>query len=195
MRTSETLDLLYTALCAAQAEMPMLELNKEVKGRTYSFWYADLTEVIKKTRPCLTKHGLSISQMFLHKDNLLFLVTRLQHLSGQWQESSILITPDDNSNQSRGKAITYARRYAYACLVGVVADEDDDARSDKETDSGAFVPWITKEELATLENELRSCPSVVLETILTTFNIEYLPRLPKKSYNDVRSFINTYKHK
>jgi len=194
--TSDQLDQLYTAFCAAQAEMPMIELNKEVKTRTFSYKYADLTEVVRKTRGCLTKHGLSVSQMFFQEEGILFIVTRLQHISGQWQQSLVAVTPDENTNQSRGKAITYAKRYAYAAIVGVVADEDEDCPPTvSPSTNGTYTSTtISKDELKILEQDLSVTGGDELKkVIINNFKIKDLSALPKVVYSDVRSFIQRSK--
>jgi uncharacterized protein (DUF3820 family) len=54
------------------------------------------------------------------------LVTTLLHSSGQWVRGVYPVNPIKNDPQAIGSAITYARRYALASIVGVVAEEDDD---------------------------------------------------------------------
>lgn len=128
---SQDLNELFTALAKAQQEMHSAAKNS--KGFNYK--YADLPTVIECSRPVLTKHGLSVTQLFSHEeDGALYLYTMLGHCSGQWIKSCIKVTVPQNSKQARnemqdlGSCITYLRRYAYAALVGVVADVDDDAQ-------------------------------------------------------------------
>jgi hypothetical protein len=56
--------------------------------------------------------------------------TTLLHKSGQWIASEVpLMVGEKSTMQTLGSAITYARRYGLAAMVGVVADEDDDGNA------------------------------------------------------------------
>ena len=67
----------------------------------------------------------------------LLLRTTLLHTSGQFVSSAVPLAYNPASMQSLGSAITYARRYALAALVGVVTEADDDGNA---ADSGAATP-------------------------------------------------------
>lgn len=124
MKTSDSLDLLATALSAAQAEISPAEkdsLNPHFKNK-----YADLTSVWAACREPLSKHGLSILQSPSFAEGRMVLTTRLMHKSGQWIEDELSIKPAQDTAQAIGSCITYAKRYALCAMVGVVADEDDD---------------------------------------------------------------------
>ena len=74
--------------------------------------------------------------------------TLLLHSSGEWIKDTLSLRPAKDDAQGAGSAITYARRYSLASLVGVVADEDDDAeaavgRTDKQTKPGPKKPILT----------------------------------------------------
>ena len=120
---------IYTALCKTQAELPIIPKNTTTYGKQK---YADLAEVIRMSRPILTKNGLSVSQIFNVIDGKIHLKTILCHTSGQYIESNIrLIMPNlENKNinvlHEIGKAITYLRRYTYSAIVGIATDEDTD---------------------------------------------------------------------
>ena len=53
------------------------------------------------------------------------IVTRLLHSSGQWIEGETAVRAKDDSAQAMGSAITYARRYGLAAMVGVYQTDDD----------------------------------------------------------------------
>jgi hypothetical protein len=55
----------------------------------------------------------------------ILLTTFLIHESGQWIKSWYLGTPSDNESQSRGKCITYSRKYTIMALSGICGDDDD----------------------------------------------------------------------
>jgi hypothetical protein len=91
-----------------------------------SYSYADLADTVEVAKPVLLQHGLSVSQMPGLQDGVDVLTTRLLHKSGQWLEDSMRLFLAAEDPRSHGSAITYARRYAYASIIGIVADVDDD---------------------------------------------------------------------
>lgn len=118
---------IYAALAKAQGEMSFA--LKDTKNNYFNSSYADLTEVIKASRPHLFKHGLCVTQTvsysILDSKPTLELTTILGHSSGQSITSHMPIITAKLDPQSIGSAITYARRYAMAAITGVSADDDD----------------------------------------------------------------------
>lgn len=55
----------------------------------------------------------------------ILITTFLLHDSTQWVKSCYIVTPEDNTDQSRGKSITYGKRYSLASLCGVVGEDED----------------------------------------------------------------------
>lgn len=127
-RSSDTKEL-FTALAKAQAEMEAASLNAQ--NPFFKNRYADLAQIVKTSRPALTKHGLSVLQPIIsHDDGNTYLITMLAHASGQYIESRLRINPPKSDVQTLGSYITYLRRYSYAALVGIVtSDEDDDGET------------------------------------------------------------------
>jgi hypothetical protein len=66
------------------------------------------------------------------------------HESGEFISSTLTLKPVKDDPQGRGSAITYARRYAYASILGLVSDADDDGNRASETteeyETGIRVP-------------------------------------------------------
>ena len=133
MNQSNTIKELALALSKAQAEMPPAELNKVnpfLKNK-----YADLGSIIKAAKPVLAKHGLSLSQMPTGDGDKIGLTTILMHSSGEWLESTMMLTLEDTkgvtSAQAAGAIISYLRRYSIASVLGMYADEDVDGNGSK----------------------------------------------------------------
>jgi hypothetical protein len=128
--TSEQINELVAALSKAQGEMdnaPMLSENPHFRSK-----YADLASIRNATVPHLAKNGLALFQSISAVNGSgLLLVTRLAHSSGQWVESAYPI-PLDSKPHIMGSAITYARRYSWAAICGIAAEEDDDANAAQE---------------------------------------------------------------
>ena len=133
METSEKSDALAGALAKAQGEFKPLEKNRTVTvrikaekgGGSYTFDYATLDECLRSTRPALAKHGLAVTQPAELNEHGAAVTTTLWHESGQWIRTRLTLR-HEGSAQAVGTAITYARRYAYASLLGICAEEDDD---------------------------------------------------------------------
>jgi hypothetical protein len=128
--TSDQINELVGALAKAQGEMdnaPMLSENPHFRSK-----YADLASIRNATVPHLAKNGLALFQSISAVNGSgLLLVTRLAHSSGQWVESAYPI-PLDSKPHIMGSAITYARRYSWAAICGIAAEEDDDANAAQE---------------------------------------------------------------
>ncbi len=126
---SASIGQLTAALSSFQGEIKQPKLNKEVSvktktGGSYKFKYADLGECIKAAAPGLQKNGLAVAQLV---DNG-YLVTILSHKSGEWMKSVLALGYEKlDGFQSLGSAITYLKRYSYCAILGIVADDDDDA--------------------------------------------------------------------
>lgn len=131
MRHSDQLDQLGTALAAVQASIedaPKDSLNPHFKSK-----YADLATVLQTIRPKLAANGLSVCQTTaVLPDGGVVLTTTLLHKSGQWMAGDYPLEPTQRTPQGMGGAMTYARRYCLAAIVGIAQDDDDgNAASDR----------------------------------------------------------------
>jgi hypothetical protein len=87
--------------------------------------YADLTSVWEACREPLHKNGLAVVQAPEPCDTGIQLRTMLLHKSGEWIDSVLVIPAAQQSPQGYGSAMSYARRYALAAMLGVVSEDDD----------------------------------------------------------------------
>lgn len=120
---------LNTALAKAQAVMKVAK--KGTDNPFYKSKYADLAEIWHVAREPLTSNGLSVTQTLKFLEPIGWvMVTKLRHSSGQEEEGLYPVTPMKNDPQSFGSAVSYAKRYSLAAMVGAVSEsEDDDAES------------------------------------------------------------------
>jgi hypothetical protein len=123
-----------TALAAlTNAKREFTEIRKDKSGPRGK--YASLDSVLGATTPALLKNGLVVVQNIQHVPHdsgsvSVWLETRIFHESGEELPvvSQYPLTTQSDP-QKFGAALTYARRYSYCALLGVTADEDDDANS------------------------------------------------------------------
>lgn len=123
MNKSETIGALAGALSKAQAE-----IRGAVKDTANPFFkskYADLSSVWEACREPLAKNGLSIVQTNRAGDGRVIVETLLMHASGEWISGELDMRPVKDDPQGVGSAITYARRYSLAAMVGVAPEDDD----------------------------------------------------------------------
>lgn len=131
--TPSGLGKLATALTKVQSELPKLERDRTVEvrqknGDTYSYSYVTLANLSDAILPLLAKHGLSFAAMpGAGADGKMCVRYHLMHESGQVLTGEFPISGEGGIQQLGGR-ITYVRRYCLAALVGVAADEDDEAR-------------------------------------------------------------------
>ena len=112
--------------------------------------YADLTGIIDVAREPLTQNGLALVQAPYHLPGdppTVVLVTTVLHESGEWLRS---VTPVNarkmvkggeymvaDDMQTIGSAITYARRYALASMLGIGQEDDDGNQASGRTSAPA----------------------------------------------------------
>lgn len=126
---SEQLNELFGALSKAQAKYAT---GTETKSSNYGK-FASIEDIWAAIRKPFVENGLTFSQVTDMKEGGVVVVTILGHSSGQWLKSFTPLKDTGKKNnpmQGMGGAITYARRYALAAIVGfTLADNDDDGES------------------------------------------------------------------
>jgi len=135
MNKSNSIAELAKALTLAQAEMKpvaMNSVNPFLKNK-----FADLGAMIEASRPVLAKHSLSLSQFpTAGERGDIGITTILMHASGEWLENTITLPVEIEKGKSQaqvaGSLITYLRRYSWAAVLGLYAEEDTDAQTGRQ---------------------------------------------------------------
>lgn len=134
MKHSKTLGAYTAALAAAQAAFPAITKSKigyatdtGVDGRpaTKPYHYADIADLLNACRPILAANGITVMQLPRIDGTMMMLDTRLQH-GEEWMEAEYPVCVISAHPREIGAALTYARRYALAPMIGVAAEEDMD---------------------------------------------------------------------
>lgn len=146
MNHSEQINEIAKALAAVQAELK--PVKRDASNPFYKSKYADLEAISEACRELLSRHGVSVTQIPVMDNNAnMAIMTMLLHTSGQWLRGVYPIKPTEEMRtlkkkdtegkvyeeyimvttpQATGSAITYARRYSLAAMVGVVTTGEDD---------------------------------------------------------------------
>lgn len=124
-RETDNTSELYKALAQAQKGFKTLVKSGRIQGRNTE--YAKINDLVDASRAALASQGLVVSTYNLtYPDGFASLVTRLVHApSGQYTESELPLI-NNEEEQKRGSSITYAWRYTYAPLIGLVDNSCDD---------------------------------------------------------------------
>jgi hypothetical protein len=123
---SATIGKLAEALASAQAEMN--PAKKNATNPHFRSTYADLASLHDASRAALGKHGLAVVQLPGRRDDgTTTVTTMLMHASGEFigDESGVRLSAE--TAQAAGSVISYLRRYAYAAVLGLSAEDDDGA--------------------------------------------------------------------
>jgi hypothetical protein len=127
MKTSESQVNLVVALLAAQRAFPAIEKSKDGQAGNRKFKYAPLEEIKRLCDPILWENGLMVTQGAEGH----FVVTRLEHTSGEWRETRMPMNEVHASDQAYGIEFSYKRRYSYQGILGIVTEEDVDGNARK----------------------------------------------------------------
>lgn len=120
MKTSESLVKLSEAMVKAQKQIK--HAIKDRQNPHFKNQYATLESVIDASKDALLDQGIFVTQAVTKED---LLITRLQHTSGEYIESEMVLRFDRENMQGMGSSITYARRYSLASMLNISQADDD----------------------------------------------------------------------
>ncbi len=121
---SDSIKLITMALLQVQAAMKPVE--RDSLNGYFNTRFTSLTGVWEAVRPLLTQNGMAVTQLITTLgDGSTGLETLLLHESGEWISGEMPVLVSKEDAQGQGSAITYARRYALASLLGIVQEDDD----------------------------------------------------------------------
>lgn len=152
---SDNITEISTALIQFQSKFEQPALNKT--NPYFKSRYIDLSGILKAIQPLLSECGLSVIQPIVG-DNV---ITILMHKSGQWIKGVCSLGTSCKTQQDRGSAITYTRRYSLCSMLSIAADTDDDGNAASDSDRKAAIENDRKK--AAIESEvirkIESCQS------------------------------------
>jgi cellobiose-specific phosphotransferase system component IIA len=131
MLKSESTEKLFASLVLAQGEMQAAKMNAENPFMHNK--YADIGALIEAAKPVLAKNGLAVTQLLSSENGQIGVTTMLVHTSGQFiGDASYLPIGEEKGKslaQVAGSMVTYLRRYGYAAILSMYAEEDDDGQA------------------------------------------------------------------
>lgn len=123
MQRSDNIGALAKA--TAQAQGKMKAAAKDSANPFFKSKYADLASIWEACRDALAESGLAVFQPARTEGAKVTVTTLLAHADGEWLSEDLTVTAKEESPQAIGSAITYARRYGLAAMVGVAPEDDD----------------------------------------------------------------------
>lgn len=172
------LENLAKALVAFQKEMPTVAKDKTANMGTYSYKYADLASLKHQVTPLLVKNGLAFNVSSRRTESGYEAVGQLIHTSGEMMEASL---PIFGRLQEMGGALTYAHRYLFGMLTGVVTEDDDDGKR-----AAAAEPTPNREwEVVADTAEMMS----TVEDVKALWTQEELAKAPKPIQDRVKAHV------
>lgn len=123
---------LAAALVAFQASAPTINKGRTAliptkSGGSYSYKYADLSDIWESIRPALKDNGLAVTQSLTGgSGGFMGITTTVWHKSGQHIADTVEMAIQGRSPQEVGSQVTYFKRYALSALLGLSTEEDDD---------------------------------------------------------------------
>ena len=159
-------DIKELALALSKTQAILKGALKDSNNPFFKSKYADLASVWEACREPLAANGLSVVQMPCNDTpDSVALETILMHTSGQWISSVFSMPVSKHDAQAVGTAITYARRYALAAVVGIAPEDDDGnlASGKSETAKPAYSKPVAviKQPVA----EIKESVAVIKETV------------------------------
>jgi hypothetical protein len=119
---------LATALAELQQKLPKVTKGETATVRSdkgsYSYSYADLTDITDQLMPIMGDLGLSFIAKPTFMNGSFVLAYSLLHTSGEREDGHYPL-PGTGTPQQIGSAITYGRRYCLCAVTGVAPGGDD----------------------------------------------------------------------
>lgn len=134
MQKSESIGKIAKALAKVQSGLQTVQKDGSAKiyshKGNYEYEYLTFGSIWDCCRQLLAENNLAVCQPTEVTDGREVIVeTILMHESGEWISGKISLPITQNTPQAVGSAITYGRRYSFAGIIGIVADEDDDGQN------------------------------------------------------------------
>lgn len=183
-----------TALAAAMSKV-QASVEGAIKGKANPAFkgtkYADLRSVWEACREQLVANGMSVLQFPGEMiDGRMTLTTQLCHESGEWMRAPLSIPLSKVDAQGYGSAVTYARRYALAAVVGVCPEDDDgNAASAPKSRTVEAVEATISDEQRNILFTLAEQSGADMRGFCQYYRIDALPALPAARFDHAKAML------
>jgi hypothetical protein len=155
--------------------------------------YADLAAVWDACREQLVANGLTVVQFPGEMvENRMTMTTQLSHESGEWMRGTLSIPLSKVDAQGYGSAVTYARRYALAAVVGVCPEDDDGNAASRPAPRQEYTPPadpVLSQDQRREIMMLAEKAHVDAKTLCAKCKIDAVANLPATRFDDVRKWL------
>lgn len=128
MTHSESMSNIMQAIFNVQQTVGKITKDAKAQVGTRTFSHASLAGTWEAIQPLLAQNKLAVTQSPTITHGQEF-TTTIYHLdSNEWITESMLFILTKQDPQSVGSAITYYRRYMLTAMLGLIPDDDNDAR-------------------------------------------------------------------
>jgi hypothetical protein len=131
MKTSQSIKQIMGAIQKVQQAAGTIEKASTGQVGTRQYKYANLNDTWEAVKALLQTNGLVVTQSPTMGGQSMgqFFSTTIYHVeSGEWIEETMQMTLQKDDPQGIGAAITYYRRYMLTSMLGLIPDDDNDAK-------------------------------------------------------------------
>lgn len=175
---SEEIDKLTQAWVEAEKEID--GFGGEAKSN-FKAGIVSIDDIRHATRRQLLNHGIKVKQVRIKIDDDVYCVTKVTHVSGQWEASYMPLTLSESANkaltvdQRWGISFSYQRRYELYGLFGIKGEE---------LDPDFVVETISDAQGGLIKSLLKTQPEREAK-LLNAYGITDISQLPKKDAEPV----------
>ena len=172
---------------AAMAEMP--DVPRNGKNNHTGQKYSTLDDLIRATRPVLSRHGLSLNWQSAINGDDVSVTAIVRHAQGHQISTTISGQRDNGKQMNRlqggGSAETYLKRYSGFAILGLSSGDetDNDGRANGQT--------ITAEQFVKLRNLIEKA-GLNEDVILKAHGIPTLAETPAKDFALITKRLNAH---
>ena len=168
------------AFAKFQADCPVIAKDKDVMnkdGRSVRYSYAPLDSIVSQIKVPLAANGFSYSiTSQITPEGWIEATAKLAHIGGHFETSTFKVPIDKdgymNDQQKVASALTYAKRYAFCNVTGIMTgDEDDDSNQNTPKTGTAQTKTTQQPSEQTSESKGEELPGSKIRVTLTDVKI------------------------
>lgn len=144
MTTSQETKDIIEAIHKVQQGADPVKKNADGQVGQGKFKYANLVSTWDTIKDLMHTNGLTVIQsptLGEHNVGQQFQTT-IYHNSGQWVKETMQMTLQRDDPQAMGAAISYFRRYMITSMLGLIPDDDNDAKDHRLATAQQKAQWI-----------------------------------------------------